>query len=131
MSASDSVPKVGGREGFTLIEVLVAMVILAVGLLALESMAIGAARQVAVANRTTEYTLIASERLESSLDLARNGGTPVTDSRDLPSGARVDVVVGTAAMGGGTVWNIAVTVTPPASGPIILQPVTLRGSHFR
>ena len=48
------------REGFTLIEVLIAMVILAVGLLAVEAMGIGAARLVARADRQGEFTALAT-----------------------------------------------------------------------
>jgi prepilin-type N-terminal cleavage/methylation domain-containing protein len=119
-----------GRGGFTLIEVLVAMVILAIGLLALEGMAIGAARQVAVANRMTEYTLIATERVETSLDRLRNEQPAPSSQTTLGSGAVVQTVVASDAMGGGTVWSVTVTVTPPASS-LNLRPVTIRGSYFQ
>lgn len=59
--------------GFTLIEVLIAMVILAVGLLGLEALGIGAARAVVRADQRTEYTSIATAYLESSMQQIRNG----------------------------------------------------------
>lgn len=120
-----------GRGGFTLIEVLVAMIILAVGLLALEGLAIGAARHVAVANQMTQYTNIAGERLEMSLDLARTGVNPGSTDELLPNGTRVQRVVVENGVAGTILFNITVTVTPPSTNALNLQPVTLRGSHLR
>ena len=54
---SDS--RVGSVDGFTLIEVVVAMVILALGLLGLEALGIGAARSIATADRQSGYATIA------------------------------------------------------------------------
>lgn len=56
-----------GEEGFTLIEVVVAMVILAVGLLALEALGIGAARSVNTANRQSELAVVATGALEETI----------------------------------------------------------------
>lgn len=75
----------GKREGFTLIEVLVAMVILALGLLGLEALGIGAARSIALAERQSDYATIASDSLESALFQLRQGGIPMQFCRtDLP-----------------------------------------------
>lgn len=120
-----------GRGGFSLIEVLVAMIILAVGLLALEGLAIGAARHVAVANQTTQYTNIAGERLEAALDLARSDGAPAPDDEVLPNGTRVQTVVASNAVGNDVLYDITVVVTPPATNNLNLQPVTLRGSYLQ
>lgn len=65
-----------GSEGFTLIEILVAMVILAVGLLGLEALGIGAARSIALADRQSAYATIASDSLESALHQLRRGSIP-------------------------------------------------------
>ena len=80
-----------GRAGFTLIEVLIAMVILSVGLLALEGLAIGASRRVATANRLTEFTLIATHELETTLEGLRKSPVvnPGDDAWDLPNGTEV------------------------------------------
>ncbi len=77
-------------EGFTLIEVLVAMVILAIGLLGLEALGIGAVRSIALADRQSGYATIASDSLESALFQLRQGLTPTQFCRtDLPFGDRL------------------------------------------
>jgi type IV pilus modification protein PilV len=63
--------KVHNTDGFTLIEVLIAMVILSIGLLGLEALGIGAARANAVAERQSEHAVIAADSLESALDQLR------------------------------------------------------------
>lgn len=65
-----------GESGFTLIEVLVAMIILAVGLLALEALGIGAARAIVIAERQSGYVTVASDSLESALHQLRAGTVP-------------------------------------------------------
>jgi prepilin-type N-terminal cleavage/methylation domain-containing protein len=118
--------------GFTLIEVLIAMVILAVGLLGIEAMAIGAARQIASANSTTEYTLLATERLETELQRLRTTTQSPQASDTRVNGARVQVVPASAAVAGydpGTRWTITVTVTPPSTVTNV-QPVTVIGRAF-
>lgn len=62
-----------GRDegGFTLIEVLIAMVILAIGLLGLEALGIGAARSVALADRQSEWATRAAASAEEALQEIR------------------------------------------------------------
>ncbi|MEX2582606.1 MAG: prepilin-type N-terminal cleavage/methylation domain-containing protein [Gemmatimonadota bacterium] len=80
--------------GFSLIEVLVAMVVLAVGLLGLEALGIGAARSLALAERQSGYATIASDSLESGLHQLRSGVVPTQFCRsDLPHGDRLSRVV--------------------------------------
>lgn len=84
--------------GFTLIEVLVAMVILAIGLLGLEALGIGAARSLALAERQSSYVTLASDSLESALHQLRQGIVPRRFCRDdLPFGDRLsrDIDLGT------------------------------------
>jgi prepilin-type N-terminal cleavage/methylation domain-containing protein len=57
-------PKLQGKEGFSLIEVLVALVILAVGLLALAMFQVTAIRGNAVASKWTIATQLSQDRLE-------------------------------------------------------------------
>lgn len=107
----------GKQGGFTLIEVLVAMLILAIGLLGLESLGIGAARSVNLASRQGDYATAASDTLESILAQLRRG-VAVTDPAvgTLPAGdsMRVDVTLPAADSGFATV---SVTVVPePGSG---------------
>jgi prepilin-type N-terminal cleavage/methylation domain-containing protein len=53
-----------GEEGFTLIEVLVAMMILAVGLLGLEALGIGAARSLTLAEAGSELVAAGTAAME-------------------------------------------------------------------
>jgi len=69
--------RVNTEGGFTLIEVVVAMVILALGLLGLEALGIGAARSIALADRQSGYATIASDSLESALHQLRQQTIPV------------------------------------------------------
>jgi prepilin-type N-terminal cleavage/methylation domain-containing protein len=117
-----------GRAGFTLVEVLIAMVVLAVGLLALESLAIGASRRIASANRMTEYTLIASQQLETTQQRVRQNLNPQSGTQVLANGTLVSTTV-TQAGGTGTLWRITVTVTPPTTGTgtAALTPTTVTG----
>jgi prepilin-type N-terminal cleavage/methylation domain-containing protein len=124
------------REGFTLIEVLIAMVILAIGLLALESMGIGAARLVARADRQSEYTAMATADLEAALNQFRTAGAVAGDIRT-EGPARVTRVVtplAGATTGGATFTSVMVEVTvTPASGQnhLSFTPVTVVGRATR
>lgn len=62
-----------GAGGFTLVEVLVALVILAVGLLGLEALGIVVARSVTRAERESEWAFAAGARAERTLDSLRAG----------------------------------------------------------
>ena len=121
------------RGGFTLIEVLIAMVILAVGLLALEAMAIGASRSIAAANRMTEYTLIASQQLETVLEQARTDGNAGSTDQVLANGTLVETdVVANNQGAAGTLYTVTVTVTPPTgSSRLPLTPTTVTGRVVR
>lgn len=65
MTSERSLPNAEG--GFTLIEVLVAMLILAVGLLGLEALGIGAARSIVRAEEQSEFTMVATRLMEDRL----------------------------------------------------------------
>ncbi len=61
--------------GFTLIEVLVAMLILAVGLLGLEALGIGAARSIALAAEQSDAAMVATRVMEDRmLEIRREPG---------------------------------------------------------
>lgn len=127
--------ELGPQAGFSLIEVLIAMVILAVGLLAIEAMAIGASRMVAGGDRNTEYTLLATQSLETQLLRVRSTTLNPQASDTTVNGVRVQVVttstgVAGVAAAGGTLWTITVTVTPPSTVTNV-NPVTVVASAFR
>lgn len=62
-----------GDEGFTLLEVLIAMIILSVGLLAIEGLAVGAASTTASASRRSQYAEQATDYMERTLSALREG----------------------------------------------------------
>lgn len=120
------------RQGFTLIEVLVAMVILAVGLLALGALTVGSSRMMARADRESQYTALATERLESVLQRIDLGQNPPSGQTNEEDGAVVATVVNrTTIAGTQNVFTVAVTVTPPAGQSWTLRPVTVVGRAFR
>ena len=109
--------------GFSLIEVLIAMIILSVGLLALESLGIGAARTVHRAQVQSTYTATAADLMEKTLmRISAAPGTAIADPSYTGSqGERVwrtssfNAMAGTSRSGGGTMnwWTITVRVLPP------------------
>lgn len=98
--------------GFTLIEVVIAMVILSVGLLALEALGIYASRMVARAQRESMYVANATSYLETVSGQIRTGQaitalTPVP----LSDGA---VLTWQAQPTSATLSRVQVKVVPPA-----------------
>ena len=75
--------KLKREEGFTLLEVMLAISILMVGLLAVASMQVSAIRGNAYASRQTEGTGMALDRMEKLLDLPY-------DNADLATGNHAD-----------------------------------------
>jgi prepilin-type N-terminal cleavage/methylation domain-containing protein len=125
-----------GRAGFALAEVLVAMVILAFGLMAVQSMALGASQMIRKADLTTQYTLVGSHRLEELLTSARIGTPPSgTGTQSLADGTIVDWTVTTTNAGtsGATLYRVRVTVTPASTlaARVRLDPITLTGQAVR
>ena len=117
--------------GFTLIEVLVAMVLLSVGLLGLEALGIRAAQSVAFAKRQSEFTRVAATELEEGLQLLRQGNALISRCRELGDGDRVSRVFQTNTSGFPGLGQITVTYLPdPARSPTP-PPVTVRGSVYR
>lgn len=121
-----------GREGFTLVEVLVAMVILAVGLLALEALGIGAARAVARADVQSEYTALATQRMEETLMRVRQGLT-VSSTPEVVGTATVTTTVVPVVVVANSrrEYTVTVTVDPPANPHLKLKPVTLVAREIR
>ena len=117
------------RDGSTLAEVLIAMVILAVGLLALEAMGIGASRQVTRADRNSEYTALATTEMEQVIGVVDAGQVPASSDRTV-NGVRIQRVVTAIPVTGRRMYQVSVTLTPP-SNTLRLQPLTVVGSVLR
>ena len=118
--------RVRGQDGFTLIEVLIAMVILAVGLLGLEALGIGAARMVGRAERQGDYITAATTRLETTMAQLRQGAAPPAVSTEEIPGASLR----TQATSAGRLWTITVTITPTDSAHV-KDTYVLSGNVFR
>ncbi|HEU0015827.1 MAG TPA: prepilin-type N-terminal cleavage/methylation domain-containing protein [Longimicrobium sp.] len=107
-----------GREGFTLVEVLAAMLILAVGLLGLEALGVTAARSLVRAGELGEYTALAADRIEQETARIRAGLAAEGTSRSATAdGDSIKVVVSRDQVGATAVylWRVDVTVTPSAT----------------
>lgn len=119
------------RSGFTLIEVLVAMIILSIGLLGLEALGIGAARSVALAERQSEYAIEAGEVLERTVqELRGTGASPSCTSQTRP-GYTIDCTVTAVSNSGVTnARQVTVTVTATATAGSRPQPLTLSSYVF-
>jgi prepilin-type N-terminal cleavage/methylation domain-containing protein len=111
-----------GDAGFTLLEVLIAMVILSVGLLALEGLAVGAAKTTASASRRSRYAEVATDTMERTLSRLREGQGSSGGSYTLRdnSGASAATVTITVTDGGVLAspspsnrrWDVRVRVIP-------------------
>lgn len=119
-----------GREGFSLVEVLVAMVILAIGLLALEALGIGAARAVARADAQSEYTALATQRMEETLMRVRQN-LAVTTGPVVVGSTTVTTDLVPETVGTRRVYTVTITVAPPANPHLKLKPVTLVAREIR
>ena len=108
--------------GFTLIEVLIAMVILSVGLLALEGLSVSAARTTASSSRRSRYAEVATDTLERTLSRLREGQGSASSSYTLldNSGRAAATVTITVTDGGALAapspphrrWDVRVRVIP-------------------
>ena len=124
----DTERRAPSEAGFTMIEVLIAMVLLAVGLLALEAVGIGAARLNARAERQSAYVARATGQMESALRDIRSvqaltAATP--KSVTLPDGAVMTTDV-TPSDGDGVaatheLFTVQVKVKPAAGNRVLAK----------
>lgn len=112
-------PRSSGR-GFTLIEVLIAMVLLAVGLLGLQSLGVSAVRSTALAERNSRSATTASQYLEEAIGEFRQGRVPAQLCRPLANG---DSVSRSINISNAQRPEITVEITPVGS-PAISYSIT-------
>ena len=77
--------KLKKQDGFTLIEVLIAVTIFAVGLLAIGAMQTSAIRMNSTGNRLTELSTLGIDRLENLMSLPYNAPLLAAGTRDDPT----------------------------------------------
>ncbi len=121
--------RLGSEQGFTLIEVLIALVILAIGILGLEALGIYAVRAVAQADRNSRSAATAALYVEDALQQIRNDRNPGSCiDKVLAHGDRVTRVI-TIGSSASTASRVTVTVTPASRGTL-QQPYTLTGLSY-
>ncbi|CAN5679076.1 hypothetical protein BH23GEM3_BH23GEM3_23920 [soil metagenome] len=111
--------------GFTLIEVLIAMVIMAVGLLALQGLGVMAVRMVGGADKNTRAAATASFYTEDALRQLSRNRTPAPLNCPLPGGGSLSRTVDVSS----TLRKVRVEVTPATSWAS-LQPLVVESSLF-
>jgi prepilin-type N-terminal cleavage/methylation domain-containing protein len=98
------------RRGFTIVEVMVAVMILSVGILGLVTTAGLVTRMIGQGQRYTEASTLASERFE----ILRAQGCPAAGSADTTQGA-YNVAWKIAEVAGGKGREMVVVVTSPTT----------------
>lgn len=113
--------RAGAEAGFTLIEVLAAMLVLAIGMMGLQALGIGAARSVSRADHQTELAAIATATIEARQQAIRSNPAALTTGQscdiDDDSGISLCVIVNSS--------------TTMPSLPTGSARVTVRASHPR
>jgi Tfp pilus assembly protein PilV len=108
-----------------MVEVLFAMILLAVGFLGLQALAVSSVRMVARANRQAELAMVASQEMELAFQQMRAGQTPQSRCRtvaDFRVSRRMEQL---------DTRTPTVSVTASATGSSIpARPVTLRSSLY-
>ena len=114
--------KIPSEKGFTLVEVLIAMSILAVGLLAVATMQISAIKVNGIARDITERSTLAQDKLEELVskaytdsDLSITDGLPAHTDSDAPAGFNVSWTVTNGPVAGST---LLITVSVDEGGTI-------------
>ncbi|HEV2145896.1 MAG TPA: prepilin-type N-terminal cleavage/methylation domain-containing protein [Longimicrobiaceae bacterium] len=100
-------------DGFTLVEVLAAMMILAVGLLGLEALGIGASRMLVRAEKESRVSTLAATHLEAGLRQARANPAGTGSSCPVEERGKDTVCVTVQAVTGvAKTRRVTVTVRP-------------------
>lgn len=109
-------------KGLTLVEVLVALIILSIGILGLASLQTVSLTSNAVANQTSHATALAydmADRMRANLPAARAGAYDIALQSPAPACA-APAVVGTVAQQDISAWRMALACRlPSATGSIV------------
>jgi type IV pilus modification protein PilV len=116
---------VRSQDGYTLVEVVVALVILSVGLLGLEALGIGASRMVNRAQRQSEYTEAAANLIENAMATIRNNQTPA-DATTTHQGATLALTT----VRTGQTFRVSVKITPPTTTKLFSASDTTRITSY-
>lgn len=117
------------RGGFTLVEVMAALLILATGMTALQGLGVRASRQVARADREGRYAALAVAEVERAMAAVARGAEP-TGGRTVVGEATVERRVSRADAAGRALYTIGVTVKAQAS-PVPVLPVEVVARALR
>lgn len=120
--------RAAGEGGFTLIEVLIAMVILAVGLMGLEALGVGASRMVNRAERQGALVAVASDTLERTLSRFRTAASPAAlpDVSQAFLTSRNDTIRVSVTGTGTRLRAVSVTAIPSPSSSVLKRADSLR-----
>lgn len=135
MYADNALRATRGNQGFTLIEVMIAMVILAVGLLSLEALGIGAARMVTLSEKQGRYATLAASTMESLRNEIRTApaALPISQTtKVLLVGGDTALVKREATRRAVKQAQLTVTVSPSSTGSRLVRasPVVLSSYLF-
>ncbi len=115
-----------GERGFTLIEVLIAMVLLGIALMAVVPLGVIATRQVGLGERNSRSAATATLFLEDALQIIRRDSLPRGCAITRPNG---DQVTRQVIRSSPSVAEVRVTVTPERRG-MTLRSYTIRSYGF-
>ncbi|HET6762253.1 MAG TPA: prepilin-type N-terminal cleavage/methylation domain-containing protein [Longimicrobiaceae bacterium] len=111
--------------GFTLIEIMISLLLLAVGLLGVEALGVYASRMTARAEKQTYWMGIAADTMERTVSYIREGTltvAPPVARYTIPGGDTVRLEVGNSTIansGGSQVWTVQVSVYPNRRGTLL------------
>jgi prepilin-type N-terminal cleavage/methylation domain-containing protein len=120
-------PPAGGRAGFSLIEIVMALVLLAIGLLGVEALGVYASRLIARAEKSTVMIAAATDTLERTVIHIRQGDIatpPLSQSYTLGTGDTVGLkvtrsLISNASTGTPYLWTVQVSVYPKRRGTLL------------
>ncbi|MDR0788303.1 MAG: prepilin-type N-terminal cleavage/methylation domain-containing protein [Gemmatimonadota bacterium] len=113
------------QDGFTLIEVMVALLVVTVGLMGVQASGVIASRTLAMADQQTRYTTRMAHSLESALAELRRGGVPAPFCEETKWGDQIWLSVD---FSGAPLAAVSVRMTRPGADPAM--EFAMRGAVF-